>query len=325
MVDGVPVGGAEISSDQALALLHRAWSAGIRRIHSSDVYGLGHAERLIGRLRNDLGEDAARELRLSITLGQFRGTASHSLQPVHMRHQLELLNENAGVEELDIISLARVDPGLGDADEIVEVMRSLRDSGWTRSLGLPLPATAGRTDESAGFARFTELLHRVQPDVLAVGFADLLPSARLGAESVREFAHRKGYGLVVHGPLSHGLLTGVYSSGAEHRFAEGDLRAMHGWFGAQPLRTVDRHLDRLRERFGPDPAQLVRLALQYCLQSSDRATVMVGASSGEQVDGLLAAARSPLSVEEFGFVESVYDALCAELPAPATPTGAARN
>ncbi|MFD5922251.1 aldo/keto reductase [Kitasatospora sp. NPDC058201] len=224
IVDGVPVGGAEASESHALTTLHRAWDLGVRRYDTCDAYGLGRAERLIGRFRADLGREAD-DLRLSARLGMFRGTASHPLRAVHMRHQLEQLAENTGVEELDLVSLSDVSAGPGDGAEAVDAMLSFRETGWARRIGIPLPELSGWGAATAGYSSFLELVERLRPDVVHVGIADLFPLTVLGDETLFEFAQRIGTEILVHGPLVHGLLAGTYPAAVGTAFGEGDIRS----------------------------------------------------------------------------------------------------
>ncbi|MFE4512628.1 aldo/keto reductase [Kitasatospora sp. NPDC056783] len=316
VIDGVPVGSGEVACDKAVAALHRAWDLGVRWFDTCDAYGLGRAERFIGRFRADLGTEAA-ELRLSARLGVYRGTASHPLRAVHMRHQLEQLAENTGVEELDLVALADVGaaPGNEGSQEAVEAMLSLRDTGWARRIGIPVPAAGDRGDASARHARFLALHEQLRPEVLQVAMVDLSPLTVIGDESLFEFAERTDCEVLVHGPLVYGLLTGLHPAGSPSVFDAGDLRSRHPWFRPAARRVVDGHLAVLREHFGAEPVQLVRAALRYCLQVSARTTVLVGVGSAGQAGETLEAAERPLSHDEFTLAGEVFAALRADLAA----------
>lgn len=87
------------------------------------------------------------------------------------------------------------------------------------------------------------------------------------------------------------------------------------WFTPEGLAAVHDGLAPLRQRFGARPADLVRVALRYCLQRADNAVVLVGFTTPEQVEMNLTCLGAPLTDDEVGFVRAAMGRLRERLDA----------
>ncbi|WP_344638272.1 aldo/keto reductase [Kitasatospora cystarginea] len=321
--DGVPTGWSTASDEKALSGLRRAWELGVRLFDTSDLYGLGHSERLLGRLRAELGSEGE-ELQISVRIGRFRGTAPNAYQPTHMRHQMEQLAQNVGDDRIAIVSFDTLSfgPAREFLDDAIETMHSFRAAGWAGALGMcgPSPISRGPGCGDATWdAKFGQVFERLQPDVLFTEFSGLRPAVMIGDEDIFDFAARHGTAVLIHAPLAHGLLTGKYDPAAQTRFGSGDHRSAHPWFQQPALELVHGALAPLRERFGGDPRHLASVALRYCLQRSHGAGVLVGFTDLLQVESNLTSQDTQLTEAELELVSGVYARLRSSLAAGVGP------
>jgi len=207
-----------------------------------------------------------------------------------MRRQLEQTLDNLGTGYLDIYALHHSDFGEADRwlDPAVEAMRSFRDQGLIRAVGMRGPhrfaldrLTTPPELRGDKVARFQAVFQAVQPDILAVRDNLLTPDER--SAGVFSFAKAHDCGVLINKPLGQGLLTGAHQSRNPRPFGEGDHRSRKRWFTPEAIAGIDDGLRQVRACVGDEPADLIRIALWSCLERYDRATVLVGFTSADQV------------------------------------------
>ncbi|WP_062013175.1 aldo/keto reductase [Streptomyces hygroscopicus] len=318
---GLPMGWSTGDDDASMRGLEAAYSLGANLFDTADVYGHGHSERLIGRLVETVPRDS---VVLSSKVGYFTGTAAHAYEPRHMRHQLETTLVNLRTDHLDIYFLHNAEFGEDDRylQGAIETMRAFQDEGLIKTIGMRGPhrfATervhVPKEQRKDKHARFRYLFDRVRPGYLAVRFNALTPHPPAGQKDIFAFAAEHGASILVNKPLSQGLLTGKYAPARPPTFAEGDHRLRKAWFTAAALEIIDEGLNPLRKRFGPSNADLIRIALHYCLQHADNAAVLVGFTTPEQVIQNLKVVGDPLSPEDIAFVRETAGRLQQRLDA----------
>jgi methylglyoxal reductase len=285
---GMPMGWAPIDDATALAGLERAFQLGANLFDTADVYGHGRSERLLGRLVAQVPRDA---VVLTSKVGYFAGTAPHGYQPRHMNNQLQQSLDNLGVDRLDVYFLHHLDFGPEDRylDGAIELMRGFRSAGLISAVGMRGPhrfaldrLTTPPALRGDKVARFRALFDRIQPDVLAVRDNLLTPDDR--SAGVFALADAHGCGILVNKPLGQGLLTGSYRPDHPRTFTAGDHRSRKRWFSADAIPVIAAGVDRLRTMVGPDPADLIRVALWACLVRSPHAAVLAGFTHPDQVE-----------------------------------------
>lgn len=319
---GLPMGWSGVDDASSLAGLEVAYTMGANLFDTADVYGHGRSERLIGRfMRGGVPRDS---VVLSSKVGYFAGTAEHPYLPSHMRRQLETSLENLGTDHLDIYFLhnANFDPDDRYLDGAVEQMRTFQEEGLIKQIGMRGPhrfatdrLTVPKEHRTNKHARFRYLFDKIEPGYLAVRFNALTPPPPAGQPDIFVFAAEHGASVLINKPLAQGLLTGKHDPAHPPAFAAGDIRTRKLWFTAPALEIIARGLEPLRERFGEDRQDLVRVALNYCVQHAQKAAVLVGFTHPSQVRENLAAVEEPLSLEDIAFVRETTGKLQRELDA----------
>lgn len=327
--EGRPVGWARVADSSAVDALLRAHALGATVYDTSDVYGLGHSQRVLGGM---LAQVPRSSVRITCTIGMYKGTGEHAYSSLNLFRQVEQTQENLGVKQLDVLVLAHADFGPGDCylEEARDTLQALRDSGDVAAVGMrmpgTLPACPAAPDPDAGHGggqpRYDFLFEQLKLKVLSTAAHPLEPhtgdSATTGAgsgESVFDFASRHGAATMIHEPLLHGLLTGKY--GPDAAFSSGDVRTR---YTPADLRIVDRGLEALRGRFGRDPEALARIALYYCLRRCPDSIVLAGVSSPEQVDKNFEGLNAEVSDDDYVLAERAYLTLRAGLARHAAST-----
>lgn len=304
---GMPMGWSTSTQDAARAGLERAYQLGANLFDTADVYGHGRSERLIATL---LAQVPRALVAVCGKTGYFAGTAPHPYDPGHMRRQLEQTLENLGTDYLDLYALHHHDFGPDDRylPGAVEAMRGFQREGLVRAVGMRGPhryaphrlAPGPRQDKHA---RFRALFDQVRPDVLAVRFNLLTPLAPDGG--IFTFAAEQGATVLVTKPLAQGLLTGKHTAAAPPVYGPGDHRLRKRWFTPAALAVLERELAPLRARFGAERADLVRVALRFCLQRAEGSVVLVGFTTPAQVEENLTGLGQQLSAQELAFAAEI--------------------
>lgn len=330
---GLPMGWSTADDTQARRGLERAFALGANLFDTADVYGHGHSERLIGRFLRGVPRE---EVVVSSKVGYWRENDNeHPYVPRHMRAHLERTLTNLRTDRLDVYFFHNADFGPRDCylAGAVEQMRDFQRQGLVRAVGMRGPhrfATerlhVAKPDREDKHARFRTLFGAIRPELLAVRFNALTPTTAFGAapdatgdgageEDIFTFAHRHGASVLINKPLAQGLLLGKYPHGAAPVFGAGDHRSRKRWFTRDALRTIHEGLGPLRERFGPAPADLARVALRYCLQRSDNAAVLAGFTRADQIQQNLTCLGDPLTDDDLAFVRETGARLQRELDA----------
>ncbi|MFB9483576.1 aldo/keto reductase [Streptomyces filamentosus] len=311
-----------MADSSAVDALLRAHALGATVYDTSDVYGLGHSQRLLGRM---LAQVPRSSVRITCTIGTYKGTGQHAYSSLNLFRQVEQTQENLGVKQLDVLVLAHADFGPRDRylEEARDTLQALRDSGDVTAIGMrmpgTLPASPAASDPSAecqgSQPRYDFLLEQLNLQVLSTAAHPLDPqtvdAATVGAgrgESIFRFARRHGAATMIHEPLLHGLLTGKY--GPDAAFSSGDVRTR---YTPTILQIVDRGLEALRSRFGQDPQALARMALHYSLRRCPDSIVLAGVSSPEQVNRNFEDLSAVVSDDDYALAERAYSTLHAEL------------
>jgi aryl-alcohol dehydrogenase-like predicted oxidoreductase len=278
-------------SDEAecIAVVHRALDLGVNFLDSSDMYGWGQNEELLGRALRGRRDQVV----LATKFGNLRkpdGTAGVNGRPEYVPQACDASLKRLGVDTIDLYYQHRVDPSV-PIEETVGAMSRLVQAGKVRFLGLSeaAPATVRRA-------------HAVHPITALQSEFSLL--YRVEAEETLPTLRELGIGFVAYSPLGRSLLTGGTRS-AEDIPAD-DRRRDHPRFHEENLKkNLDllRPLEDMARKKGCRPGQL---ALAWLL-ARDRSIVPIpGTKRKARLEENVAAAEVRLTPEE---VASLQEAI----------------
>lgn len=301
---GVPIGWDDVDSERALAGLLHAHELGVTLYDTADVYGLGHSERLLGRL---LSRVPRHEVVISSKVGYF-GSASHPYAAEQMGRQLERTLANLGTDYLDLYFFHSTDFGPGDQylPGAIKQMRAFVEHGLVRAAGMRAPHTFaiewanGPTHDRRAYeaARFLHLYEEIRPDVLTVRYNLLSPLYASDETNVFDLAGSQGVGVIIKQALGQGVLLGTHHPKRPRVFGHGDHRRQDPMFTPEALRELHDGLAPIRERYGATLPDLARVALRYALARDPAAPVLVGFRDAAQISTTITCLGEPLTGEE---------------------------
>jgi aryl-alcohol dehydrogenase-like predicted oxidoreductase len=271
------------SDDQAaIALIHHAIDLGVNHFDSSDMYGWGHNEELLGRALKGRREKVV----LATKFGQIRrpgGANGVDGRPEYVMQACEASLRRLGVEVIDVYYQHRVDPAV-PVEETFGAMARLVERGKVRHLGIceARPETVRRA-------------HATHPIVALQSEFSLL--YREEASEVRETTRALGISFVAYSPLGRGLLTARVPEDLS-KLDPGDTRARHPRYAGENLaknRELVRRIEAIAAEKGCTPAQL---ALAWLLAQGPDVVAIPGTKHKERLEENLGALMVSLSPAE---------------------------
>jgi len=268
--------------EESIRLVHQALDRGVNFLDSSDFYGWGHNEELLGRALKGRRDQAVLATKFGNVRDAATGKQSVNGRPEHVMQACDASLRRLGVDVVDLYLQHRVDPTV-PIEDTVGAMARLVQQGKVRAIGLceAAPATIRR-------ARAVHPLAAVQSE-----FSLLY---RVEAETTLATLRESGTSFVAYSPLGRSLLTGRV-----HRVEDipgDDRRRDHPRFQgdnlARNLELVGRIEAVAREK-GCTPGQV---ALAWLLAQGPDVVPIPGTKRRERLDENLGAVDVELSAAE---------------------------
>lgn len=288
---GMSHGYGAADDDQSLATLRHALDLGVTFWDTSDFYGAGHNEELIGR--------AVAGHRDEVVLATKFGFANRLGEPTlvrgdaaYVRQACEASLRRLGVDHIDLYYQHRVDPQV-PIEETVGAMAELVQAGKVRHLGL-----------SEAGAQTIRRAHAVHP-IAALQSEWSLWTRDLEAE-IAPVCRELGIGLVPFSPLGRGFLTGRYSS--VEGLAETDVRRSQPRFADGNLERNLAIVAKLNELAAEKGVTAGQLALAWVQHRGDDVVPIPGTRRQRYLEENLAAVAVELSPEDLAAIEAAAPA-----------------
>lgn len=283
--------GAQDDAESITALEHAA-ELGLNWIDTAAVYGLGHAETVVGRVLKAV--DAAMRPMVFTKGSLIWDTAtrqiSHSLEPASLTREVEASLGRLGVETIDLYQIHWPAFAPGDPDDGIEAaidaLAGLQRAGKIRAIGVSNfnVAQLQRALAVAPIASLQPPYSTLMRDVEA----EILP-----------FCEQAGVGVIPYSTLQSGLLSGGMTRERIASLPDDDWRKTRGADFREPRLTHNLALvDGMRtigERHGVSPAVV---AIAWVLRQPAVTGAIIGARRPAQVDALLPATAFRLSDTE---------------------------
>ncbi len=277
------------NDDESTATINRALDLGISLLDTSDAYGGGVNERLLGtaiRGRRD-------EVVLATKFGNRRNAPdgrSVDGRPEYVRDACEASLQRLRVEEIDLYYQHRVDPEV-PIEETVGAMATLVKEGKVRYLGL--------SEAGAEIIRRAAAVHPI---------AALQTEYSLWTRDVETeilpLCRELGIGFVAYSPLGRGFLTATITQVAD--LMEKDRRHDHPRFQRENLARNRPLLDPLQsiaKECGSTPAQI---ALAWLLSRGDDIVPIPGTKRRGYLEENLKALNVSLTGEQLESLEATF-------------------
>lgn len=276
----------DTDDEQSRRALRCAYDAGITFYDTSNLYGYGHSEKLIGE---ELG-DVRDKIVIASKVGFVKHGGPHNISPDYIKKSLEESLGRLGTDYIDLYQLHSPPiEMIKENPESVETLRALREGGLIKAFGLSVknPEDSIPAINDFGFESIQVNFNMIDQRAVEKGVFDL--------------AEEKNVGIIARTPLAFGFLTGKIE---DLDFGDQDHRS--SWPKEQLQRWADApdlfsFINRGKKR---TPTQL---ALAYCLAHPAVSTVIPGMLNCDQVKENAATPDiEPVGSEELEDIARVY-------------------
>jgi aryl-alcohol dehydrogenase-like predicted oxidoreductase len=293
------IGGSwgKINDEESLAALHRALDLGVNFFDTADVYGDGHSERLLARLRKERSEPfyvatkAGRRLNPHVASGYNRE---------NLTRFVERSLTNLRVDALDLVQLHCPPTDVYYQPETFGVLDDLVKAGKLRHYGVSVE----RVEEGLKSLEY--------PNVKSIQIIFNIFRQRPAEHLLQECARRK-VGILARVPLASGLLTGKLKRGQQFEADDHRTFNRHGeafdrgetFSGVDYDAALDA-VDALRPLV-PAGTTLAQWALRWILMNPAVTCAIPGVRRAAQVEDNLAASElDEIPADVMKKVQQVY-------------------
>ena len=293
----------QFDEQKAIEAIRHAHGLGIDLFDTAQAYGFGVSERLLAQALEDELREARDEVVIA-TKGGLRpvpGGVVRDSSPEFLRDGVEKSLEALGVEYIDLYQVHWPDRDTPPA-ETGAALAELRDEGKIRHIGVSNYSAAQMAELSQ-----TAPVETLQPPYHLF--------AREIEDGVLPWCLDNDVGVLVYGPLAHGLLTGAIDEDTE--FADDDWRSDSPQFSQGNLRQnleVVRQLGEVADGIG---CTLSQLAIAWTLRHPAVHVAIVGSRSPAHIEESVGALDVQLSDADLQQIETVMQgAVTAPGPSP---------
>ncbi|MPZ58685.1 MAG: aldo/keto reductase [Rhizobiales bacterium] len=273
--------------ESGVAFVQYAIDRGVNFLDSSDAYGNGQNETLLGKALKGRRDKVI----LATKFGQKRGPAGTVMDgtPAYVMEACEASLKRLGVDVIDVYFQHRVDPNV-PIEDTVGAMKRLVEQGKARWLGLSeaSPETIRRA-------------HKVHPMVAVESEYSLL--YRKEAEETLPVTRELGLSYVPYSPLGRSMLTATVNTADD---VASDRRADHPRFKGDNLarnRKLVGALEAMAARKGCTPAQV---AIAWVLAQGPDIVPIPGTKRKERLEENLGALSVKLSKDEVAELSAAF-------------------
>src|SRR4051795_6230431 len=277
---------------ESIATVHRALDLGVTFLDTSDVYGEGHNEELVGEAIAGRRDEVQLATKFSLT-HDHRGGMRIDGRPENVRARVEASLRRLRVDVIDLYYQHRVDPTV-PIEDTVGAMAELVAAGKGRFLGM-----------SEGAPETLRRGHATHP-ISALQTEYSLWTRDPEDNGVLDTCRELGIGFVAYSPLGRGFLTGQITSLDD--LEEGDFRRHNPRFQGENFQKNLDLVDEVREIASEKGCTPGQLALAWLLAQGDDIVPIPGTKRVRYLEENLGAVDVRLNADDLRRIDEVAPA-----------------
>ena len=289
----------DVDDDESIAALHTAIDSGVNFFDTADVYGDGHSEKLLAKLKKDR---AGEEIIIATKIG--RRLPEQTVEGYNRENLTSFVERNLKNLETDCLDLVQLHCPPQDAyyhPEIFGIMDDLVKDGKIKYYGVSVE----KVEEAIKAIEF--------PNVQTVQIIFNIFRQR-PADVFFGLAKEKNVGILARVPLSSGMLTGKMSKSStfekdDHRNfnRNGESFDVGETFSGVDFETGLQAVEELK-KLVPENMTMAQFALRWILMHDAVTCTIPGAKRpSQEKDNAAAADFPPLSDETMKAIRDLYD------------------
>lgn len=309
--------GTQAEKPESFRIMDKAFDAGVDFYDSAELYPVPPSADLVGLTEDWVGEWLATKPRDGVIVATKVAGAAHgwfnppvrndkaALDRNHIRKAVEGSLRRLRTDYIDLYQVHWPDHGMR-AEDTLSALDELVQEGKLRAIGTS-------NEDSYGLMKnlWTSDVHGLtRMDTIQNNFS--LNNRRFEDE-LAEVCRREQVSLIPYSPLAGGVLSGKYNDGQRPKGARFTQymessgprqQAMVKRFANEHCLESTACFHEIARRAGLDP---VTMAIAWSKQHDFVASTIVGATTTEQLDPILAAADLELSAEVLEEIDAVSD------------------
>jgi aryl-alcohol dehydrogenase-like predicted oxidoreductase len=278
----------EADRDESIATVRRALDLGVTFLDTSDVYGGGHNEELVGEAIAGRRDEVQLATKFSLSRDE-HGEMHIDGRPENVRACAEASLRRLGVDVIDLYYQHRVDAKV-PIEDTVGAMAELVDQGKVRFLGL--------SEASVASIRRAVAVHPI-----AALQSEWSLWTRDLEDEVVGVAREHGVGIVPFSPLGRGFLTGAITSPSD--FGEDDFRRGHPRFTGEAFEVNLRLVDAVRTIAAEKGATPGQLALAWVLARGEDVVPIPGTKRRSYLEENVGAVAVELTADDLARLDQI--------------------
>lgn len=277
----------DTNDQDSLKAVARAVELGITFFDTSDLYGYGHSETLLGQA---LGAQRNKVI-IASKVGFLEHLGPQDFSAAHIRRSLEGSLKRMKTDYLDLYQLHSPDINEMEKNpEALQTLQALKKEGKIRAYGVSVRAPGdGLAAVRLGF------------ESIQVNFN--MTDQRAVESGLMDAAAKEGIAIIGRTPLCFGFLTGAYSSKTQF-----DARDHRSAWTKEQIELWANASRKFKAAFDVTIKQTeAQAALRYCLSYPTLSTVIPGMLKVSEVEENASASDlGPLSKDELKKIEQAY-------------------
>lgn len=278
----------------SIAAIKTAISLGINWVDTAAIYGVGHAEAVLGRALADI--PAGEKPFVFTKCGRYYqpdGTITGNLKRESILREAEASLKRLGIETIDLYQIHWPLPD-EDIEEGWETLQELRKSGKVRYTGVSNFNAAQ--------------LKRIEP---AAQVTSLQPPYSMVVRDIEKetlpHCREQNIGVIPYSPMQKGLLTGKYTLDKVQSFPENDHRREDPLFLPPKVEKILSLVDELKDFAAERGRTAAQLAVAWVLNQPGVTGAIVGARRPEQIQETVRASAWKLPDDDLRRIREMID------------------
>ena len=293
VLDGKPDGWTGVNDTESIATIRRAVELGVNFFDTSDMYGWGHSEEIIGKALKDTARD---RIYIASKVGFWHdetGQRTYNESKDYILRACDASLRRLQTDYLDVYQchLWRTERWT----EFLDAFETLQKQGKIRFFGVS-------TNDLDMIQRFDERRN------LAAVQANYNLLDRHAETELLPYCRARGIAFIARGPLAMGKLSGKYTK--DTKFDADDIRTK--WLDGDNRKDFERDMaivERLKPVAAKSGFKLSQLAIKFVLSHVGVSVVIPGAKNRPQLEQNVSASMlPPLTHEEMAAVEQAIAA-----------------
>ena len=256
-----------MKDSESLSAIDTALDLGVNFIDTSDAYGAGYSETLLGNaLKGKRDKVILATKGGNVMVGPDRG--KRIFDPAYISRVMDESLRRLQTDYIDLYQLHNPTVDVIERGEVWNVLQRAKQAGKIRHYGVSI-----NTMEE-GIAAVKD----GRAETIQVEYNLLAQEPR---ENIFPLAAQSNVGIIARIPLKRGILTGKMSAADESRFQGDDVRARS--FKGEPFLKELAKADRLRFLVHGPIKSLGQAAIAFCIAHPAVSVVIPGARNAEQM------------------------------------------